>query len=135
MPTDLTPADPAPVLDLLIAFRRSKTMFAAVSLGVFDALAEGPRSLAELAGQLQANSDGLERLLDACVGLQLLRKARGSYENTTTAAAYLCERSPGRLTGYLKYSNTVMWKLWEHLEDAVREGTNRWQQAAFSRLS
>src|SRR2546425_377045 len=25
--------------------------------------------------------------------------------------------------------NEVMWKLWAHLEDAVREGTHRWQQA------
>ena len=128
MPIDLTPADPAPVLDLLIAFRRSKTMFAAVSLGVFDALAAGPKSLADLASQLSANADALERLLDACVGLQLLRKDDGAYENTASAAAYLCHDSPQRLTGYLKYSNTVMWKLWEHLEDAVREGTNRWQQ-------
>jgi acetylserotonin N-methyltransferase len=128
MPIDLTPADPAPVLDLLIAFRRSKTMFAAVSLGVFDALAAGPKSLSDLAGQLKANPDALERLLDACVGLQLLQKANSSYENTAAATAYLCNDSPQRLTGYLMYSNTVMWKLWEHLEDAVREGTNRWQQ-------
>ena len=128
MPIDLTPADPAPVLDLLVAFRRSKTMFAAVSLGVFDSLAAGPRSLAELASQLQSNADALERLLDACVGLQLLHKAGGCYQNTAAATAYLCETSPQRLTGYLKYSNTVMWKLWEHLEDAVREGTNRWKQ-------
>lgn len=128
MPVELTPADPAPILDLLVAFRRSKTMFAAVSLGVFDALAAGPRTLADLAVHLTANADALERLLDACVGLQLLHKAGGSYENTATATAYLCEKSPQRLTGYLKYSNSVMWKLWEHLEDAVREGTNRWQQ-------
>ena len=77
---------------------------------------------------MPANPDALERLLDACVGLQLLKKANGAYENTAAAAAYLCHDSPQRLTGYLKYSNTVMWKLWEHLEDAVREGTNRWQQ-------
>jgi acetylserotonin N-methyltransferase len=128
MPIDLTPADPAPVLELLVAFRRSKTMFAAVSLGVFDALAAGPGSLAQLASQLQANPDALERLLDACVGLQLLKKAGGAYENSAAAAAYLCQSSPQRLTGYLKYSNSVMWKLWEHLEDAVRDGTNRWQQ-------
>ena len=30
------PLDPAPILDLIEAFRRSKTMFAAVELGVFD---------------------------------------------------------------------------------------------------
>ena len=38
--------DPSVILDLLEAFRRSKTMFAAVSLGVFDALESGPRPLA-----------------------------------------------------------------------------------------
>ena len=31
-------ADPAPVLELIDAFRRSKTMSAAVSLGVFEQL-------------------------------------------------------------------------------------------------
>ena len=120
--------DPAPVLDLLEAFRRSKTMFAAVSLGVFDALAAGPKSTDELAGQLQANRDALERLLIACVGLELLRHADGKFANTDVSAAYLCANSPRRLTGYLNYSNTVMWKLWERLEDAIREGTHRWQQ-------
>jgi len=128
MPKDLTLPDPAPVLDLLEAFRRSKTMFAAVSLGVFDALAAGPKSLAQLAGDLEANLDALERLLGACVGLQLLRHAGGKYENSEAAAAYLCTASPRRLTGYINYSNSVMWKMWEHLEDAVREGTNRWKQ-------
>src|SRR5262249_50868196 len=44
------------------------------------------------------------------------------------AATYLCSRSPHRMTGYLNFSNDVMWKLWEHLEDAVREGTHRWKQ-------
>jgi len=33
--------DPAPVIDLIEAFRRSKTMFAAVALGVFDCLERG----------------------------------------------------------------------------------------------
>lgn len=32
------------------------------------------------------------------------------------------------MTGYIRFSNDVIWKLWHHLEDAVREGTNRWQQ-------
>ncbi|MDR3633214.1 MAG: class I SAM-dependent methyltransferase [Isosphaeraceae bacterium] len=128
MAHDLTPPDPAGILDLIEAFRRSKTMFAAVSLGVFDALAAGPQSLSNLAPQLGANPDALERLLDACVGLQLLAKGAHHYENTPAATAYLTATSPQRLTGYVNYSNTVLWKLWAHLEDAVREGSHRWQQ-------
>src|SRR5262249_14899532 len=81
-----------------------------------------------LAAELKANPDALERLLDACVGLQLLRRDPAGYENTPTATAYLTRTSPGRLTGYINYSNAVMWKLWTHLEDAVREGTHRWKQ-------
>jgi acetylserotonin N-methyltransferase len=124
-----TPADPKIVLDLLEAFRRSKVMFAGVALGVFDALAAGPRSLEALAGQLHANGDALERLLDACVGLELLVRTPQGYANTQSAQAFLTSASPQRLTGYIGYSNTVMWKLWAHLEDAVREGGHRWKQA------
>jgi acetylserotonin O-methyltransferase len=120
--------DPTNVLDLLFAFRLSKTMFDAVALGVFDALADGPKPLDELARALGANRDALERLLDACVGLRLLSRDQARYANTPEANTYLCTRSPDRLTGYVRYSNDVMWKLWANLGDAVREGTHRWKQ-------
>lgn len=128
MADDLTPADPSVVLDLMEAFRRSKTMFAAVSLGVFDELADGPQTLPSLTASLAANEGALGRLLDACVCLQLLERRGNAYANTPAADAYLCQQSPQRLTGYINFSNTVMWQLWSHLEDAVREGTHRWQQ-------
>lgn len=128
MAKDLTRPDPGIVLDLLQAFRSSKAMFAAVSLGVFDALTAGPKPLRILAAELQANPDALERLLDACVGLQLIDRDGQDYRNMPMAAAYLCRSSPHRLTGYIHYSNEVMWKLWGNLEDAVREGSHRWKQ-------
>lgn len=120
--------DPVVILDLIEAFRRSKTMFAAVSLGVFDALAAGPKSVSDLVGELKSNRDALERLLDACVGLQLLLRTGDGYENTPAATVYLTKSSPLRLTGYINYSNEITWKLWANLEDAIREGTHRWQQ-------
>src|SRR5262249_49440302 len=36
--------------------------------------------------------------------------------------------SPRRLTGYLTYSDRVLWPMWANLADAVREGGNRWKQ-------
>lgn len=101
---------------------------AAVSLGIFDALGTAPKALAVLASELKANPDALERLLDACVGLQLLRRQGPTYENTPVATTYLCRNSLQRLTGYIGFSNEVVWKLWANLEDAVREGSNRWKQ-------
>ena len=132
MPASVTnePIDPnfAPILDLLQAFRRSKVMFAAVSLGIFDVLITEALSSADLATKLAVDADALERLLDSCVGLGLLRRTERTYECTVAAATYLCHQSPQRVTGYIEYSNNVMWKLWAHLEDAVREGSHRWPQ-------
>jgi len=128
MPEDLSKPDPTVVLHLLEAFRRSKTMFTAVSLGVFDSLESQPATVATLAVALGVNRDALERLLDACVGLQLLGRRGELYANTPTTSTYLSAQSPSRMTGYVKYSDEVLWKMWGNLDDAVREGTNRWQQ-------
>jgi acetylserotonin N-methyltransferase len=128
MSQDDQQVDPSVVLDLFEAFRRSKAMFAAVSLGVFDALNPRPLSLDRLTRTLNVDRDALERLLDACVGLKLLAQQGADYRNTPPATTYLCTDSPSRLTDYVGYSNRYLWKLWGNLEDAIREGSNRWEQ-------
>jgi acetylserotonin N-methyltransferase len=120
--------DPAPVLDLVNAFRCSAVMFSACSLGVFDQLAAEPLDLAGLARRLGVNADALGRLLDACVGLGLVSRQEGRYVNTPAAQTYLCRTSSARLTGYITYSDRVLWSMWGNLTDAVREGSNRWKQ-------
>src|SRR5258708_40355633 len=97
----MTIPDPAPVIDLIEAFRRSKTMFAAVKLGVFDHLERGPADAAALAREVGAQTEPLERLLDACIGLELLCKQDGLYANEPVAAKYLCRSSEHALTGYI----------------------------------
>jgi len=124
---DLSIPDPAIVLDLLEAFRRSKTMFAAVELGVFDAL-KSPKQLDELVVELHCDRVALMTLLDSCVAFGLLTRSNEQYVNTPVSETYLTQDSPRRMTGYIHYSNRVMWKMWANLEDAVREGSNRWKQ-------
>jgi len=128
MADDLSVPDAAPVLELLNAFRKSKVMFAASKLGVFDALEAAGSKVPELATKLNANPDALERLLNACVLLGLLKKHGGHFSNTPAATAYLTAASPRRMLGYSNYSDAVLWKLWDHLDDAVREGKHRWTQ-------
>jgi acetylserotonin N-methyltransferase len=114
------------VPDLIEAFRRSKTMFAALELGVFEAT---PTTAAAFAARVGADGRAVELLMDACVALGLLTKADGVYGNTEEAERYLKRESPDTLAGYALYSSNVLWKLWDHLPDAVREGTHRWPQA------
>jgi len=106
--------DPSQILELIDAFRRSKAMFTAVKLGIFDG--ERPQGAA------------MDRLLDACVGLGLLTKSGDAFVNTAVADEYLARSSPRTLSGYIRYSNDALYRLWEHLDDAVIEGTNRWKQ-------
>jgi acetylserotonin N-methyltransferase len=120
--------DAGPVIQLIEAFRSSKAMFVAVSLGVFDALERCPTQLQDLAGLLGCVQDPLERLLDACVGLSLLEKQDGAYSNTPTASRYLCCDSPYSLAGYILYSDQVSFPLWAKLESAIRQGGPRWKE-------
>jgi acetylserotonin O-methyltransferase len=106
---------PDKILELIDAFRRSKTMFAAVKLGIFD-------------GARPADCKALPRLLDACVALGLLEKRGAEYVNTPVSDRYLRPASPDALTGYINYSNDALFPMWAHLEDAVREGAARWNQ-------
>src|SRR5262245_16817402 len=87
--TQMSLPDPAPIRDLIEAFRRSKTMFAAVSMGVFDRLHQRPATAAELAAELEVSPAALGSLLDACAALGLLRKQDGVYANDAVAEAYL----------------------------------------------
>lgn len=121
-------ADPGPILDLIEAFRRSKAMFTAVRFGIFDALEEAPQSVESLAERLQLHVGALTRLLDGCVALRLLEREEGAYRNTERASKYLTSTSPDTFSGYIVYSDQSLYRLWEHLDDAIRQGTNRWHQ-------
>jgi len=120
--------DPAPIIDLMEGFRRSKTLFVAVNLGIFDLLAATPLSSCEVAAKLNTNPDATNRLLEACMALGLLATADGKFSNSPLADVYLRTSSDRAINGYLLYSNSVLYPLWGNLEDAIREGTPRWEQ-------
>jgi acetylserotonin N-methyltransferase len=120
--------DPAPIIDIMDAFRRSKVMFAAVNFGVFDMLAEAPLTASQIAARLDTDPSATQRLLEACTGLKLLENHDGLFSNTPEADVYLRRSSPRSLAGYILYSNQALYYCWGNLEDAIREGTPRWEQ-------
>jgi len=119
--------DPTPVLQSLDGFRRSKAMFAALELGIFERLHRGPAKADVLARELSLNPDAAERLLDACVGSGFLGKADGVYSNLPVASTYLVRSSPAALVGYIDYSNRVGYRMWGDLETAIRKGIHLWE--------
>lgn len=123
----MTNPDPTPVLDALDGFRRSKAMFAALELGIFEKLQRGPSRADDVARELNLHPDATERLLDACVGMDLLGKKDGVYSNLPIAASYLVRSSPQALVGYIDYSNRVGYRMWGDLETAIRKGIHLWE--------
>ncbi len=121
-------ADAQLIFELLDGFRASKAAFTAVSLGVFDRLHDRPATVSQLAGELKVEEHALERLLGACVAKGLLTLEGGLYSNRPPADRFLRLQSPETLSGYVLYSDRVLYRLWGRLEDAIREGTNRWEQ-------
>jgi acetylserotonin O-methyltransferase len=124
----MSPPDSQPILDLIDAFRHSKTMFTAEGLGIFDRLHHHSASANELAAELGLLAGALERLLDGCAALGLLHKANGKYCNKPIADHYLYRDSPDTLSEYVRYSDQALFRMWGSLVDAVREGTPRWEQ-------
>ncbi|KAJ6667487.1 hypothetical protein lerEdw1_016608 [Lerista edwardsae] len=116
-------------------FLISKVMFAACELGVFDLLRESKESLSSkvIAERLGTSLHGTERLLDACVGLKLLRvdvKEEGAfYGNTEISNLYLTKSSPKSQYHNLMYYSKTIYLCWHYLTDAVREGKNQYERA------
>ncbi|XP_072209323.1 acetylserotonin O-methyltransferase isoform X2 [Excalfactoria chinensis] len=116
-------------------FLVSKVMFTACELGVFDLLLESgrPLSLDVIAASLGTSIMGMERLLDACVGLKLLAvELRGEgafYRNTEISNIYLTKSSPKSQYHIMMYYSNTVYLCWHYLADAVREGRNQYERA------
>jgi predicted O-methyltransferase YrrM len=114
--------DPDDVLERFLGFWISRTVMAAVELGVFEVLdSDAGEGLTLEQAQVAL---GLARrparaLLDTCVAAGLLRKEDGRYRNSLLAARYLSRRSTHSLRNYV-LDERWCWPAWGRLEDALR---------------
>jgi 2-polyprenyl-3-methyl-5-hydroxy-6-metoxy-1,4-benzoquinol methylase len=126
-PTTNTPRDSSVVrrqielLDTAHGYFGSQVLFTANELGVFGELADGPRTANRLAQSLEADEDALERLLNACVALELLALDGGVYANTPLADQVLVPDREGYLGNWLRLMSRWM-SAWTDLTETVRTG-------------
>ncbi|XP_074990160.1 acetylserotonin O-methyltransferase isoform X3 [Calonectris borealis] len=126
---------PQVILQYSSGFLVSKVMFTACELGVFDLLLESgePLSSDAIAAHLGTSTTGMERLLDACVGLKLLAveltQEGALYRNTEISNIYLTKSSPKSQYHIMMYYSNTVYLCWHYLADAVREGRNQYERA------
>lgn len=102
-------------------YAESRAIQAAVSLGVFDALAAGGRDAPSVAASIHSDSRATEILLDALAAIGLLRKDGKSFSLTEISETYLAQSSP-RFLGGMVFFDSSLWDAWGRLEQTVRTG-------------
>jgi hypothetical protein len=104
------------------AFRASRVLHAAVELGVFTALADGPLDVTALVTRLRLNGRGARDFLDALVALRLIeRDAEHGYRNGDAAGCFLDRSGTEYLGDAVEYLARV-YETWSGLASALRTG-------------
>ena len=95
----------------------------AVSNKVFDKLASGAKTVEQVSKETGASTRGLRAIMDALVGLELLKKDRQSrYSLTPESEAFLISNKPGSLAGFFGSILPQLNSRWLRLSEVVRDG-------------
>ena len=96
---------------------------AAVGNKVFDSVESGPKSAEQVSKETGASERGLRIIMNALVGLELLKKDRQKkYSLTPESAAFLVSGKPGTLAGFFGTIAPQLISRWLRLTDIVRDG-------------
>jgi 3-hydroxy-5-methyl-1-naphthoate 3-O-methyltransferase len=108
------------LLEMAQAYRQSAILMTACQLDVFTHLSQGPLSAEALAHSCQVPVRGLQRLLNACVVLDLLEKEGETYCNTPIAETFLISDKLGYMGDFIG-RRTEQYEAWGRLIQAIRE--------------
>jgi ubiquinone/menaquinone biosynthesis C-methylase UbiE len=111
------------LMELSFAYAPPLIISAAVSNRVFDSLENGAKTSEQVAEETSASARALRILMNALVGLNLLKKDRhGKYSLTQESAAFLLSGRLGTHAGFFGTIAPQIISRWLRLPDIVREG-------------
>jgi ubiquinone/menaquinone biosynthesis C-methylase UbiE len=114
---------PERLMELSFAYAPPLIISAAVSNKVFDSLEDGAKTSEQVAEKTGASARALRILMNALVGLDLLKKDRhGKYSLTPESAAFLISSKLGTHAGFFGTIAPQIISRWLRLSDIVREG-------------
>ena len=120
------PPSPDQILQIGMGFWASKALLSAVELGLFTALADGPKTGAELEAALGLHPRATWDFLDTLVAIGMLDRegdgAEGRYRNTRATDLYLDRAKPTYVGGILEMSNDRLYRFWGDLTPALQSG-------------
>lgn len=115
------PLDPSPLMQLSTAYWDAQTLLTANRMRLFDLLAKGPMTAAEVASALATAPRYTLLFLRACVALGLLVEADNKFTNSGLSEQYLVAGKPTCLADAFRYSDDL-YPTWGQLEQSLKEG-------------
>jgi SAM-dependent methyltransferase len=118
------------LIQLLTGMWVTQSVATAARLGIVDRLAAGPKTAEEVAAEIGAHRGAVSRLLRALASVGFLSAAGSRYGLTPVAERLRSDRPDTFKDMFIAETDTVHWRSWERMADAVRTGDPR-PQAVF----
>lgn len=113
--------------DVVYGFMPAQILHVGARLGIADELADGPRSLGELAAATGTHAPSLHRLLHGLACLEVLSETDDGRFALTPAGEQLRTDVPNSIrAAVLLFCSEAMWRSWSALEYSVRTGDIAW---------
>jgi len=113
---------PDRIIEMAMAFQRSRVLLTAYELELFTVLGNESKSSAQVAGALGTEKRATDRLMNALCALELLDKKDNRFSNSPFSRRFLVKHSP-EFMGNL-YHMVNLWDTWNTLTQAVYKGTS-----------
>jgi hypothetical protein len=113
-------------MQLGFGFFASRTLLAAVELGLFTELARAPLTADQIRSRLGLHARGARDFLDALVALGMLtRDESGRYANAPDSDAFLDRAKPAYIGGIFEMMSRRLYGFWAALPEALRTGEHQ----------
>jgi len=119
-PDPAGPPAPTRIIELYAGYMVSKTLFAAVDAGLFEAAGDGGATPAELAGRCALPERSARAMADLMADAGLLIRDGDRFRNAPDAEAFLAGRGPFDLRPLGRYWDLVSYPTWVRAGEAFR---------------
>ena len=119
-PGEAGPPAPTRIIELAAGFMLSKTLFAAIDLGLFAAVGPEGGTPAEIGGRCDVPERSVRAMADMFAEAGLLVRDGDRFRNAPDAEAFLTGRGPLDLRPLARYWDIVSYPTWVHATEAWR---------------
>jgi hypothetical protein len=124
--------NPGELLEISGFFWKTCVLHTAVKMDVFTVIGDGRLTAGEITQKVDGAANGVERLLNALVAMELLDKKDDKYTNTTSGKELLAKDSPKYL-GHIIMHHHHLLESWSQLDQAVKSGKPQRSRSSYSK--